>query len=165
MRKNSGFALSVGPKTALKIQVHYFQKKISSILSLQMSQEGSGYLQKFERRVSLVLDRVVMLDNSELSANGLTIKDRGWVSINKDSWLLQVIEADRSRGYSLKYVLSTFFATFFSKCMLSYAFMFFLMTFRLHMTKISSIKLKKKFSAHGRYFSNLGVPPWQFFLD
>ena len=164
MRKNSGFALSVGPKTALKIKVHYFQKKISSILSLQMSQEGSGYLQKFERRVSLVLDRVVMLDNSELSANGLTIKDRGWVSINKDSWLLQVIEADRSRGYSLKYVLSTFLQFFFKMHVVICIYVF-LMTFRLHMTKISSIKLKKKFSAHGRYFSNLGVPPWQFFLD
>ena len=35
--------------------------------------------------VSLVLDRVVVLDKSELSAKGLTIKDKGWVSIEKHS--------------------------------------------------------------------------------
>ena len=31
--------------------------------------------------------------------------------------------------------------------------------FRLHMTKISYVKLKKKFSANGRDFISLGVPP------
>ena len=37
--------------------------------------------------------------------------------------------------------------------------MLLLVTFRLYMTKISSVKLKKKFSAHGKDFINLGVPP------
>ena len=39
-----------------------------------------------------------------------------------------------------------------------------LMTLRLHMTKISSVKLKKKFSAYGRDFINLGVPPDEAFF-
>ena len=35
------------------------------------------------------------------------------------------------------------------------------------MTKTSSVKLKKKFSAHGQDFINIGVPPDKtiFFLD
>ena len=65
------------------------------------------------------------------------------------------------RGYSLKYVPSTFF--FCNLCQNScydMAFLLFLVTFRLHMTKILSVKLKKKFSAHSKDFINLGVPPW-----